>query len=64
MFSKFQALFLQLNGPSKLLHILRVLRYEGLLWRTTQLLKIFSNAVNLDYFLSGLRLLGLRAFYI
>ncbi|VDN83907.1 unnamed protein product [Brugia pahangi] len=39
-----RALFLQLNGPSKLLHILRVLRYEGLLWRTTQLLKIFSNA--------------------
>ncbi|KAK6114334.1 hypothetical protein QQG55_55580 [Brugia pahangi] len=39
-----RALFLQLNGPSKLLHILRVLCYEGLLWRTTQLLKIFSNA--------------------
>ncbi|VDK83177.1 unnamed protein product [Litomosoides sigmodontis] len=39
-----RALFLQLNGPSKLLHILRMLRYEGLLWRTTQLLKIFSNA--------------------
>uniref|UniRef100_A0A9J2PYW8 Armadillo repeat-containing domain-containing protein n=1 Tax=Ascaris lumbricoides TaxID=6252 RepID=A0A9J2PYW8_ASCLU len=37
-------LFLQLNGPSKLLHILRNLRYEGLLWRTTQLLKTFSNA--------------------
>ncbi|VIP00159.1 Armadillo/beta-catenin-like repeat family protein [Brugia malayi] len=38
-----RALFLQLNGPSKLLYILRVLCYEGLLWRTTQLLKIFSN---------------------
>ncbi|VDM36528.1 unnamed protein product [Toxocara canis] len=39
-----KTLFLQLNGPAKLFHILRNLRYEGLLWRTTQLLKTFSNA--------------------
>ncbi|MFH4973477.1 hypothetical protein AB6A40_000186 [Gnathostoma spinigerum] len=37
-------MFLQLNGAAKLLHILRNLRYESLLWRTTNLLKIFSNA--------------------
>lgn len=39
-----KVLFLELNGPAKLFQILRNLRYEGLLWRTTQLLKTFSNA--------------------
>ncbi|CAB3399338.1 unnamed protein product [Caenorhabditis bovis] len=38
-----KALFINLGGSKKLLHIIFTYRYENLLWRSTQLLKTFSN---------------------
>ncbi|ULT83013.1 hypothetical protein L3Y34_012326 [Caenorhabditis briggsae] len=35
--------FVKMGGPQKLLHILQQRGYENLLWRSTQLLKTFSN---------------------
>lgn len=37
--------FVKMGGPQKLLMLLQHRVYENLLWRTTQLLKTFSNFV-------------------
>uniref|UniRef100_A0A0N5AVH8 Armadillo/beta-catenin-like repeat protein n=1 Tax=Syphacia muris TaxID=451379 RepID=A0A0N5AVH8_9BILA len=36
-------IFIQLNGPAKVFHILRTFRYESLLWRSTALIRMLSN---------------------